>query len=136
MFLWYGFEERWGAPVASDGRLRAHGAWSFQFAGPKGGGATAEVPAVGRASILTVSQIIRTQERVVEPWIDSNAALEAVAASGSIPKDAAPTGMGIQHGKPYTDEAVWRIDYAGHARLSRAGAMVEISTGRVVTTWS
>ena len=55
---------------------------------------------------------------------DESAALEAVAA------------MGIQHGKPYTDETVWRIDYAGHARLSRAGAMVEISTGRVVTTWS
>ncbi|PYV26363.1 MAG: hypothetical protein DMG24_07190 [Acidobacteria bacterium] len=67
---------------------------------------------------------------------DESAALEAVAASGGIPKEAAPTGMGIQHGKPYTDETVWRIDYAGHARLSRAGAMVEISTGRVVTTWS
>lgn len=132
VFLNYGLIDRWGTPVSPDGRLRAHGAWVFQLAGAKDSGATADVPFVGAASVLPVDQAIATQARVREPWVDSDQAVEAVEASGRLPKQATLNAMSLGHGHPYTSGTAWRMGYVRQNQPSPLSAMVNASSGEVV----
>lgn len=125
----FGTGKTWGPEISSHGRLRAHGMWMFVFSGALQG-AWIFVPSLGAPVVYRLAGGKPRTPPIVEAWIDSDTACEALVNSGRLPPGATVFRMTLSN-EQYFNASVWRIDLAIPGALPRV-AILNPSDGAIV----